>query len=54
MLIEHLYLHILYCYFVTRLFWFYHISTIVGYLMPNPLYIYMHIYIYVYIYGFGN
>ena len=29
------------------LVWFYSISTIVGYLMPNPLYIYIYIYIYI-------
>ena len=29
------------------LIWFYDISTIVGYLMLNPLYIYIYIYIYI-------
>ena len=28
----------------TGLVWFYGISTIVGYLMPNPLHIYIYIY----------
>ena len=35
------------------LIWFYGISTIVGYLMPNP-FIYINIYIYIYIYIYIN
>ena len=35
-----LYVYIKYIRF--SLFWFYSISTIVGYLMPNPLYIYIY------------
>ena len=30
-----------------RLFWFYRISTIIGYLMPNTPYMYIYIYIYI-------
>ena len=30
------------------LVWFYGISTVVGYLKPNPVYIYIYIYIYIY------
>ena len=31
--------------------WFYGISTIIGYLMPNPIYIYIYIYIYMIWFG---
>ena len=41
-----LYIYIKYIWF--GLVWFYGISTIVGYLMPNLLYIYIYIYIYIY------
>ena len=34
---------ILFCFVLFGLVWFYGISTIVGYLMPNPLYIYIYI-----------
>ena len=32
---------------VSRLIGFYGISTLIGYLMPNPIYIYIYIYIYI-------
>ena len=43
-----LYIHIYILCF--NFIWFYGISTIVGYLIPNPLYTCLYIYIYIYIY----